>query len=313
MALVNTKIYPNHLNRDFQKIFFDSYREYPAEFTKIAKVESQVGKGGDHIREGELSGLGSFVEIPEGHAVTFDEPVEGHSKILHYSKYGLGCQVTEEMYEDDLTGNFARLPTKLAKSGRMKNDLDYFALFNGAFATYTSWDDQYICDNDHKTLKTGETISNDGSSGTGVSLSETGLQGAFEYYDTLVDEAGFPLIMEGPYTLLVPVELRWMVAKLAKNEGKLGVFDNDINTVRPGNINGPQGMPNSWTPFISRWLTDSDNWFLLARNHDVRFIWKRQMRLQSSDDFATGSRLFKATMRYGVGCFDYKGVYGSAP
>ena len=313
MALVNTKIFPNHLDRDFQRIFFDAYREYPAEFTKIAKIESQVGKGGDHITEGELSGLGSFVEIPQGHAVSFDEPVEGHKKTLHFDKFGLGCQVTEEMYEDDLTGNFARLPTKLAKSGRMKNDLDYFAQFNGAFATYYSWDDQYICDTDHKTLKSAETICNDGSSGTGVSLSETGLQGAFEYYDNLVDESGFPLIMEGPYTLLVPMELRWMVAKLAKNEGRIGVFDNDINTVRPGNVMGAAGMPTSWTPFLSRWLTDADNWFLLAKNHDVRFIWKRQMRLQSSDDFATGSRLFKATNRYGIGTFDYKGVYGSAP
>ena len=104
-----------------------------------------------------------------------------------------------------------------------------------------------------------------------------------------------------------------MLAKLAKNEGKIGVFDNDINTVRPGNIEGAANMPNAWTPFLSRWLTDADNWFLLAKNHDARFVWKRMIKLGSSDDFATGSRLYKATARYGVGTFDYKGIYGSAP
>jgi hypothetical protein len=315
MALVNTKSLPNATDRSFTKSFFDAHREYPAEFSRIAKIESRVGKPGRDIKEYEMSGLGDFVDIPEGAAVTFDDPVEGHSKQLLFSKNGLGCQLTEEMQEDDLWGNVGKLSTKLAKSGRMKIDNDYFAMFNGAFSgtTYLSWDGQNICDTDHTTLKSRQTISNDGSSGTGVSLSETGLQGAFEYFDGLIDESGFPLIMEGPYILLAPKQLRWMIAKLAKNEGKVGVFDNDINTVRPGNIAGPQGMPESWTPHISRWLTDADNWFLLARNHDARLVWKRQLKLQSSDDFATGSRLYKATQRYGVGTFDYKGIYGSAP
>lgn len=315
MALVNTKTLTNATDRSFTANFFDAHREYPSEFTKIAKVQSRVGMGGKDIKEYEMSPLGGAIDIPEGRAVSFDEPVEGHSKTLTFTKVGLGCQLTEEMQEDDLTGNIRMLSGKLAKSMRMKFDADYFAMFNGAFTgtTYLSWDGQNICDTDHTTLKTAQTICNDGSSGTGVSLSETGLQLAFEYYDSLLDEAGFPLVMEGPYILLVPAKLRWMVAKLGKNEGKVGVFDNDINTVRPGNLEGPANMPNSWTPFISRWLTDADNWFLLARNHDARFVWKRMIRLQSGDDFATGSALYKSTARYGVGTFDYKGIFGSAP
>src|SRR6056297_1835251 len=102
--ITNRKIFGNHLDRDVGNIFFDDYADYPSEFDRVAKVGQ--APAGNHWTEAELSPLGKLREIPEGGGITFDFPVEGHKKTVYYNKYGLGFQITKEMYTDDLTGNF---------------------------------------------------------------------------------------------------------------------------------------------------------------------------------------------------------------
>jgi len=138
--IANTRIYGKHFDKDINDIFFDTLTPYPAEYTQI--VTPQTAPAGNHYTEAELSPLGELQEIPEGGAVTFDLPVEGHEKSIYYTKFGLGFQVTPEMIKDDLFGNFKKMPQKLAKSAGYKRDTEFFELFNTAFvATYhTAWD-----------------------------------------------------------------------------------------------------------------------------------------------------------------------------
>jgi hypothetical protein len=308
MAIANTKVFGNHLDGDINYMFFDEYMEYPMEHDKIAKFMYKTGNGqGDHYREGALSPLGDAATIPQGNPVTFSDPVEGNVKRSDYVKYGLGFQITEEMMEDDLQGNFRGMPQKLAKAMKYKQDFEFFYLFNQAFSSTnkTAWDENAICvSSGRTTLKSGDTQNNAPS--TGAALSETSLRAAFEYFDSLVDESGNPVYMRPKY-LVVPTAERWTARNLYYANGKVTSADNDINTVNPAY------MPEEWAPFISRWLTDSDNWFLLAEEHDARFIWRTPVRLQSSDDFLTGNALFKSTMRFVTDVYDPKGIYGSNP
>jgi phage major head subunit gpT-like protein len=301
MAITNTKVFGKHLDGDISKIFFDEYVEAPSEFDKIAKVSQ--APAGNHYTEAELSPLGVLHEIPEGTGVTFDIPEEGHEKTVYYTKYGLGFQITEEMMKDDLFRNFEKMPQKLAKSAAYKRETVFWDLFNSGFGTHTSWDSQYVFDTDHVTLKSATTIANEPS--TASSLSETSLQAAFEYFDTLVDEAGMPLDFDGPKTLVVPTELRYTAHKLMGTLTKLGSANNDLNVMAPGNDYV------SYSLHVSRFLTSSTAWFLLSPMHDFRFLWKDQASLESADDFYTGNALFKVTMRFCTAVFDYKGAYGN--
>lgn len=302
--ITNTKVFPNHLDRDVSKIFFDQYLGTPSEYDRIAKVGQ--APAGNHHTEAELSPLGNLRSIGEGEGVTFDFPVEGHKKTVYYEKFGLAFQITEEMLEDDLTGNFKGMPSKLGKAANMKREVEFWSLFNNGFDSETSWDGQYIFDTDHTTLKSGDTIDNDG---TAASLSETSLQAAFEYFDGVgdgvKDEAGNPVLMTPKY-LVVPSELRWTANQLMKNTMNIGSANRDLNTVSPSN-----DMVNPYELIVSRWLTDSNAWFLLAEEHDFRFWWKKQATIDSTDDWFTGNALFKVTMRFLPFVMDYKGAYGN--
>lgn len=306
----NSKAFPNQLDRDIVKRHFDEYVDHPAEYTMLAKIDSKmVGKGkGDHVTESFLSPLGSFNLTNEGQGVTYDSPVEGDKKTSYFQKWTLGFQITEEAIDDSLDNNFDVLPTKLAKSAKYKQDASWFDLLNRGFATHKTADGQYLFHaTGHTTLKGLNTQATRPSSD--ASLSATSLQAAFEAFDGFKDEAGNPIRI-APRFLVVPKELQWMAQKLAKTDRIVGSADNDINTVAPANIYGGSG----WSVFKSLWLTSSTAWFLIAgpEDHDLRFMWRWPYRFQSSDDFNTGSRLYKGVMRFKCDVWDYRGVYGTS-
>lgn len=301
MAIHNTGLFGNHLDRDVNDLFWDSYMTHVGEYNQIAKIEQ--APAGNHYTSAEMSGLGHLRLIDEGDAVEFDTMVEGHKKVRYYKEYGLGGQITKHMYKDDLFGHFKQIPRALAKSAAQKPEVEFFNLFNNGFDSEESADGQYIFDTDHTTLKSGETISNDP---TASSLSETTLQAAFEYFEDLVDEAGMPLDFN-PEILLVPTELQWTAYQLLGSPKVLGSANNDPNTVFPN-----FGRVPGWRVHVSKYLTDSNAWFLIAREHQAMFLWKDQIALTSADDFYTDSALFKVTERFATFVTDYKGLYGNA-
>jgi len=295
------------MDKDVSDIFWDEYGVYKSEYERIAKISTAPST--DHYTEAELSDLGSFRTIEEGGAVQFDSPIEGNQKTIYYVTYGLGFQVTQNALQDDPTGHFKNQSKMLAKSAQRKVETVYWNIFNNAFASETAADGQYICDTDHSTLKSKTTIKNEPA--TNGALSTTTLQAAFEYYwgvsPGLVSEAGAYIDME-PWLLVIPTALRWTAIELLKTEGKVDSFDHNINTVNPSDNPDLPG----WNIHCSRYLTSSTAWFLIAKEHDMRLMWKRKTSLESADDFHTGSALFKATNRFACACFQYKGIYGNA-
>lgn len=310
MAVAMTGKFPKHLDRDIDKIFTNTYAKYPKQYTKVAKV-SNFPKG-NHLTEAEVSGLGGMRRIGEAQGVDFDLPVEGHEKTIYPIKFGLGFQVTEEMVEDAVHPNIPKMAQALGVSANHTLELYFWDLFNSGNTTHTSWDGQNIFSASHETLKSGDTIDNLDN----TALSETSLQSAFEYFDTLVDEAGYPVFSPLKY-LLVPTKLRWLAGRLARQKGGISsgsdtaeVSGNDMTT------NPSNGYVDSWEAMVVRYLDpayggDDETWFAASSDHDMRLVWKRKIRMESGDDFHTGNRLYKATMRFMTSAFGYKGVYGS--
>lgn len=301
MAVANRANFPNLLDKAIDKTFMDALANTESEYQKIAKIESPMP--GESIVESEISGLGNLYEMTEQGRVTYDTPVEGHKKARYYTKYGLGFQVTEEMIQDEVHDKIMKMPSALGEAAVQKLNLVFFDLFNNGFGTHLAWDGQYIFDTDHTTLKSGDTISNDG---TAADLSETSLQAAFEYFDKLKTESGYPMSLT-PSTLLVPVDERWTAMKLMSGDRVLGSANNDYLTTNP-----TYGMVPGWKVVVSKYLTDADAWFLLSDKHDFRMVFKKKPTMEKTDDFDTGNRLYKVTTRFAAFCNQYKGAYGNA-
>jgi len=283
--ILNTRTFPKHLDRDINKIFFDDYTARSPEYPMLVEVE--MAPPGNHYTEAELSILGGLRTIPEGDGVTFDNPIEGNEKTRYYIEYGLGIQITHQMASDDLTGNFQKLPKKLSKSANDKVEVTVADLFNSGFTVHEAWDGNYIFYDTRTTLKSGDTIDN---SGTAASLSETSLIASFEYFDTLVDSAGYPL-MATPKLLCVPTELRATAERLLRTPQVVGGVNNDLNMVGPQGFFGPQ-------LFVSHYFTSSTAWFVLSDLWDGRLYWKEKFSMESADDFFTGNALFKVVGRF---------------
>lgn len=283
--ILNTRVFPKHLDRDVSNIFFDDYNARTPEYPML--VESENAPPGNHYTEAELSILGGLRTITEGDGVTFDNPVEGNEVTRYYTEYGLGIQLTHQMASDDLTSNFAKLPKKLSKSANDKVESTVADLFNSGFTVHTAWDGNYIFYDTRTTLKSGDTIDN---SGTAATLSETSLIAAFEYFDDLVDSAGYP-IMPTPKILCVPTALRATAERLLRTPQVVGSVNNDLNMVGPSGFFGPQ-------LFVSHYFTSTTAWFVLSDLWDGRLYWKEKFSMDSADDFFTGNALFKVVGRF---------------
>lgn len=310
MAVAMTGKFPKHLDRDIDKIFTNTYARYPKQYTGVAKVSSFPK--GNHLTEAEVSGLGGMRRLGEGQGVDFDLPEEGHEKTVYPIKFGLGFQVTEEMVEDEVHPNISKMAQALGISANHTLELRFWDLFNSGSTVHKSWDGQFVFSDSHTTLKSGDTIDNK----VNTALSETALQAAFDYFDTLVDESGFPIFSPLKY-LLVPTKLRWLAERLARQKG--GITAGSDTAELSGNdmtTNPSNGYVDSWEVKTIRYLDaayggDDNDWFAASPEHDMRLIWKRKIRMESGDDFHTGNRLYKATMRFETAAFGYKGVYGA--
>jgi phage major head subunit gpT-like protein len=299
--------FPLQMDREIDDMFHDRLQNYPSEYQMVANI-SRMPKGRRYVAA-EISGLGNVKVIEEGGRVTFDTPAEGHRKEVEATQYGLGYQVTEISIEDDYHGKVVAVASTLSDAMEDKVNVEFFSLYNDGNDTHQSWDSKYIFADDHTTLKSGDTIDNLGA----AALSETSLQAAFEYFDKLVDEAGRKIRVEPDY-LLVPTELRWMAGRLSRQTG--GYTDNTDNKPTLGmndmTTNSSNGYVGGYQVHICRYLTDAESWWLGSKkDHQMNLMWKRDITLESADDFHTGNRLYKVTSRFVTACFDYKPVYGA--
>jgi hypothetical protein len=318
MPIAASGLFPKHFDRNIAKIFFDSRKEMPTEYDKIfSTVDAPPGHD---YKEAQLSGLGTLLEFTEGRGVEYDNPVEGNEKQRLFTPFGRGFLVTEILYKDDIQGNFKKLPRALAKSAKNRLETSCWDVLNDGFSTSVGWDGNPLFYATHSTLKSADTINNLGS----ADLSTTSLQAAFDYFNTLVDEEGFPRLVK-PKHLVIPTASAWVANDILKATGRVWDYTRmnagdvaagtgtagfpaatALNTLNPSN-----GIVDGWDVFVSHYVDDSDSWFLLGDEYDLRLMFKERVRMQSMDDFDTGSMKFKATTRYVAFCNDYSGIYGS--
>jgi hypothetical protein len=334
-GLSTSKTFPLQLDKTINNMFTNSYAELPKEYPLV--TTPKTAPAGSDITEAEISGLGALKAMNEGESITFDVPAEGNKKARYYSEFGLGFQVTRVALEDELFGNLSKMSQALAKSATNTIETQVWGVFNGAFSSTTQvgWDGLAIIANNHATLKSGTTINNLGA----ADLMDSSLKAAFQYFDTLVDEAGLP-ILERPKILLVDPTQKWIANDLLKSTGRIWDFSNGtdqastFNSARyntgivnagtngsPSNVaasaypmsnwlNPSSGIVDGWKAVVSHYLTDTDNWFLLGDQFEFPIYWKRKVAMDSGTDPRTGSRLYMATTRFAAFINQYKHLYG---
>lgn len=296
---ISRGIMPETLEKDGIRLFADEYDRVEPIYTKLLKIKTSTGAFEDAFK---VAMLGTFVLKPEGTPISYDQPVQGPRRRVTNATYALGVRFTEEMRDDEQYGIFEKVTSDLADSARNHKEVLAHSPFNFAFATthYTTMDGKALCATDHVQLKTGAVVANELN--PGVALSTNGLESIFIQIRKTDNDAGRPIRLT-PKTLIIPVELEFVAARLLESDKTVGSADNDINTVSANRL----GI----MPLASRYLTDPDNWFIQSNEHTVTWYDRKELTRDSYTDPHTKDYMQDARYRCAVAAWEWYGMNGS--
>lgn len=300
MAVMSTGGFSQLLSKDFEKIFFDNYRRHDKEWQRTAKVSTSNSA---YHREGELLGLTGFQEAGEGQPVPFEQFTQGPEKTTYFTEFKLGLQVTQVMHEDDQTGYMRQGIQELGKAAAYTQDLKFWDLLNsgGTAGSIVGLNGEILFPGGGQPLlgQAGGTYANI----VNGSLSKTTLEAGLDLFEGMVNENGIPVAMGPPYKLLIPYQLKWKAKELLLTQADPESANNTINTVNDEGISYE----------ICHFLTDPNTCFLVAADHDLRHIWRRNVSFKSWDDPNTGNAIFKGDYRSQDTFYRWRGAIQISP
>mgnify|MGYP001564360790 CR=1 FL=1 len=244
-----------------------------------------------------ISGFGLFPTKTESAAITYDTLQQLYDKRFTHVTYAKGFQISMEAMDDDLDGAITDATPALARAARNSIETVIWDIFNNGFTSETSPDGAYIFAS--HSLVGGSTYDNSAAADLSVATLESGIN----KFDTLVDERSL-LIETSPDKIVIPVQLRWLAHEILRSELRSDTTDNSVNAFNQIGLD----------IVMTKYLTDSDAWFLSVPNtqHRILVYWRMEPVTDHTLDFDTGNMKTKMTYRLSQGAADWRGVYGSA-
>ncbi len=283
------------------QLIWNRFKQYPEQYSKVFDVQTS-----DRAIEqtSQVSGMGLFAPINEGGPVRYDQPVQGFDKTFIHSRFGLGFKVSQDLVEDDKMGLVAKMARELGRSCRETIELDAVSVFNNGFSGGpTGPDGKVLFASDHPLVKSGGTQSNLLS--VAADLDVISLQLALTDFETQRDSSG-KLVHVPCRNLVIAPANRWNVMEILKGTMRADTANNTINAFKYAEDGTPE-------PFIWRYLTDPDAWFLTAAPSETGLIWFWRRKPYTKGDVDWDTETGKTAMRYrkSHGWSDFYGVYGT--
>lgn len=325
LAVVNPTGASTHQENDFglllepklRKIFYDTYKEMPEQFSKIYNVKtSKKAKETDYglgafrpwVQFGnKMSTVADGTNMP---TVSYQKIHPGLERTYVHEEFASGFMVERKFVDDEMYDIIEKLPKDLARAGRYKVELDAVTPFNEALKVTpgaTIYDGKALFAHDHPLIETKQadgvtTITIKGDNLVDGTLSADTLKKALLLGRKQIDEAGKLIVMNFD-TIVVPPALEWLAMELTKTTGKPGTDLNDINVLK-GSLN------------IVVWdfLTKEDACFIMdSKNHEANFFWRVKPDFQSEKDFDSLVKKYNGYMRYSYGFSGWRGFIGIKP
>lgn len=282
-------------------VIWNRYRRYPDQYSQIFDVHTST-RGIEQTSQ--VSGLGLFTDIPEGAPVRYDQPVQGFDKTFVHSRFGLGFKVSQDVVEDDKINLVAKMAVELGRSAKESIEIDAASTFNNGFdPAYPGPDGQPLFSANHPLVKAGGVQSNILS--VPADLDVVSLELALTDFETQKDSSGKLIHVPCSKVVVHPAN-RWNVHEILRSAMRSDTANNTTNAFQYA----VDGLPK---PFVWRYLTDPDAWFLCAEPGDTGLLWFWRRKPYTKGDFDFDTETGKTAMRYkkSHGWSDFYGVYGT--
>lgn len=297
--MINTANFAELLEPGLRKIYGDSYNEFPEEYSKVFEVDSSSK---NFEKDQSLTTMGLAVLKSQGGGITYADPLNGYTKTYTHATYGLGFQVTRELWEDALYRNIKGMPKALARSVRQTIENLAAAHLNYAFtasAAYYGSDGKELCATDHPLIG-GGTGRNELS--TAADLDITSYEQALIDIQTFVDDVSLKVAAKPKQMIIHPSNV--FQAQMILKSSMLPDTANN-------NYNPAQGtMPGGYV--VMHWLTDEDAWFIQTDvPNGLTWLWRRRPEFTKDSDFDSENAKFKTTFRTSSGWSDWRCLFAS--
>lgn len=276
-------------------IIYDDLQMHPEEYSQYMNVKNTTRA----YEEMQLvAGLGTIQSKPEGEPIRFDDPIQGGTYRYQPASFGLGFQVTREMWDDDQYGIMQRVSKDYAGSIRQHLESNAANVLNNAFTTTTTINGVALIST-AQTLLGGGTYSN--ASATNIALSTSGLTELFLLFEKMKNERGL-LRRSVPEELWISADNQFVASEILHSSYKPYTGNNEVNVFQ-GRL----------TPRVCHYFTSATAWFMLSRKseHSLTFFWRVQPEFDRWDDPNTKGASFSVYYRFAVGADYWHGVAGS--
>lgn len=281
-----------------RNVFHTAFNEAPSVWKSLFNANSSSRAYEEDFSWAGFNGFQNFGELED---IQLRNAVPGYTTRYVHRKWGLGYQLSRELVDDNLYGNIKQFPSMLARAARATKESVAAAIFNLGFdSSYVGGDGSELFATDHALAgEAGGTQSN--TTATATSLSHSALKSAITALKrTKADDGIFSPIR--PAILLVPDQLEFRAREILGSDRVPYSADNTENVLNSANL-----QIVTWS-----YLTDEDNWFLLApkANTMLNYFERWPLRQIMKDREENLSMLHLAYERYAFGWSSFYGTYG---
>jgi hypothetical protein len=291
----------DNVDKSFFAIMKDHLKELPRIYPDYYNIKTSDRK---FERVVTYVPFGDTQDKPEGEAYVMEQILQGHTKDFTHTENGLGFEVTQTAFEDDVenilnrAGEWLAFSARYVEEGRAANPL------NNGFTTETSPDGVSLFSTSHA-LKGGGTARN--TLATAADLSATSLtQALIDMQTETKDEAGHLAMPINSLKLVVPPSLEFLADRLINSVNLPGSADNDRNPIK---------SRRSWEIIVNPRLSDADAWYLIAGSkgqHALTFYRRVPISTEPlAIDPRTKNRILTVRHRFSVGAWAWQGLFGS--
>lgn len=309
------------LEPGLRKIFFDSYRELPEQYSKVFRTETSNKAIETDYRMG---GFGEWEKKDSMGQVKYQEPTSGQSLQYIHEEFASGFVVERKLIDDEEYREIKKMPAELAKSARRTVEAKSITVLANAF-TANGYDGVPLINDAHPRLDKGMAVANQVSG----ALTDQNLKDALVLAREQVDETGM-LIQMLPKLLVVHHQLEYTAktiigsANLSPNgDGTLAAGVSNAATDKNVIQNGLQVVVLDYLPALDKTTnapatssTTAGNtvypWFVLDPTvAQLNFFWRKRLEFKNTEDFDSMQAKYRGYMRFSYGYSDFRGVIGS--
>ncbi len=298
MGLITTGGLAELLDPSIRKTYLETGLDRPPEHQFIYNIGNMDW---NPMTDQQISGLGTMPTKPEGTQFVLDMPLEGPQKAYKAVAYGMGIEMTFEMWDDDMFGVMSELSAELKRSSLNRIEVDAAFILNNAFNTAVNGFSagESLCDTAHIGL---DGITRSNRPAVDIGFSQTGLQDGSTNFENTTNERDLPRLM-APTKIIIAPENKYIAREILGSTGKAFTADNELNAL----------LDDDLRAMIYHYLAVKANWFLIAAQgtHDMNFFWRNQPIMDAFDDPRTKNAVFTAYQRHTKGFAAWRGTYGS--